>query len=281
MSYVPINVQAYTAAYSGAVAGMAVNGWITSPTGANYTLVCAVAGAFAEAFDIAWNAATALNGLEYSAIQSVCAQEFSQRGPGPLAATQFQDPANWAVSAKACATLALQCDLYFAGQGITPPAASPPPAKFLLTEASPPNPVIPGGSQASGIIIVPHTLEADEVLELEAYTLVTTGSSPSPATSYWNLTLLLEVSSDGGVVFNPVTAINYYITTSGPPDLLNDAPPNFPVSLRFQVTPFDPAPTDLRFRLRVDSNAASNDSLSFSGGHGVEFTLTQGKKLIP
>ncbi len=121
MAYVPINTQAYTAAYSGAVAGMAVNGWISSPTGGNYTLVCAVAGAFAEAFDVAWNNAAQPNSLELAAIQSVCAQEFSLRGPGPLAAPQFQDPANWAVSAKACATLALQCDLYFAGQGITPP----------------------------------------------------------------------------------------------------------------------------------------------------------------
>jgi hypothetical protein len=122
MAYVPINVQAYTAGYSGAVAGMAVNGWITSPTGANYTLVCAVAGAFAEAFDVAWNNAAQLNSLELAAIQQACAQEFSLRGPGPLAAPQFQDPANWAVPAKACATLALQCDLYFAGQGITPPS---------------------------------------------------------------------------------------------------------------------------------------------------------------
>jgi len=122
MAYVPINVQAYTAGYSGAVAGMAVNGWITSPTGANYTLVCAVAGAFAEAFDVAWNNAAQLNSLELAAIQQACAQEFSLRGPGPLAAPQFQDPDNWAVPAKACATLALQCDLYFAGQGITPPS---------------------------------------------------------------------------------------------------------------------------------------------------------------
>jgi hypothetical protein len=124
MAYTPINTQAYTAAFSGAVAGMAVNGWITSPTGSNYTLVCAVAGAFAQAFDVAWNNAAAINGLEYSAIQSVCAQEFSNRGPGPLASAQFQDPANWEIPAKACATLALQCDLYFAGQGITPPPIS-------------------------------------------------------------------------------------------------------------------------------------------------------------
>jgi parallel beta-helix repeat protein len=121
MVYVPINVQAYTAAYSGSVAGMAVNGWITSPTGSNYTLVCAIAGAFAEAFDVVWNNATELNFLEYSAVQSACAQEFSLRGPGPLNAPQFQDPDNWTIPARACATLALQADLYFAGQGITPP----------------------------------------------------------------------------------------------------------------------------------------------------------------
>ncbi len=121
MAYVPINTQAYTASYSGAVAGMAVNGWITSSEGADYTLVCQVAGAFAEAFDVVWNSATDLNFLEYSSVQSVCAQEFALRGPGPLSAPQFSDPDNWMVAARACSTLALQADLYFAGQGITPP----------------------------------------------------------------------------------------------------------------------------------------------------------------
>jgi hypothetical protein len=122
MTYNPINTQAFTAAFSGAVAGMAVNGWIVSGDASTYTLVCSIAGAFAQAFDVAWNNATTLNALEYSAIQQVTAQEFAQRGPGPLSAPQFSDPANWETPATACAVLALQADAYYMTQGITPPS---------------------------------------------------------------------------------------------------------------------------------------------------------------
>jgi hypothetical protein len=122
MTYNPINGQAFTAAFSGAVAGMAVNGWISSATPSNYTQVCAIAGAFAQAFDTAWNNAATLNGLEYSAIQQACAQEFTQRGPGPLANPKFTEVANWEIPAAACAVLALQCDAYYVAQGITPPS---------------------------------------------------------------------------------------------------------------------------------------------------------------
>jgi hypothetical protein len=121
MAYTPVNLEAYTAAYAGALAGMAVNGWITSPEGSEYAFVCAIAGAFAEKFDEVWNSATDLNGLEYAAIEQAATQEFSLRGPGPLSAPQFSDPANWETAARACATLVLQADLYYASQGITPP----------------------------------------------------------------------------------------------------------------------------------------------------------------
>lgn len=121
MTYVPINLNAYTAAYAGAVAGLAVNGWITNPSGTNYTKVCQIAGAFAQEFDIVWNSSVAVNGLEYAAIQEVVLEEFSLRAPGPLENPQFLDVTNWAIPARACATLVLESDLYFASQGITPP----------------------------------------------------------------------------------------------------------------------------------------------------------------
>jgi hypothetical protein len=280
MAYVPINTQAYTAAFSGAVAGMAVNGWITSPTGANYTLVCGVAGAFAEAFDVAWNTATALNGLEYSAIQSVCSQEFSQRGPGPLAAPQFSDPANWEVPAKACATLALQCDLYFAGQGITPPVLTSPPAKVRLNTPAPPAPMTPGQTHVTDPVLVPYTLEADEVLLVEIYAVLVSGSLPVPATSYWKGGILLELSTDGGSVFNPIDSEPYVRNGVAPPNPMTDAPENFPVFLKYQLLPFDPPPVDniLRFRGSFSNDLQSTDDLSFIGA--VFFTFIQGK-LIP
>lgn len=121
MTYSPINDQAYTAAFSGAIAGMAISGWITSDTGSTYDDVCKVAGAFAQAFDVAWNDATTLNMLDVLSITSITQQDFSMRGPGPASSTRFQDPANWTRAARACATLVLRGELYFSNQGITPP----------------------------------------------------------------------------------------------------------------------------------------------------------------
>jgi len=121
MPYVPINTDAYTAAYAGAVAGMAVGSWITSASIANYDLVTKIAGAFAEEFDIVWNNAVTLNGLEFKAITSVCQNEFMNRQPGALANPDFQVPATWFIPASACAALVLQSDAYFASEGIIPP----------------------------------------------------------------------------------------------------------------------------------------------------------------
>jgi len=120
MSYAPINIPAYVAAYSGAIAGMAVSGWITDPASADYQQVTAIAGAFAQEFDTVWNSATTLNNLENAAITQIVSEDFSKRGPGPLSSVQFATPSNWARAAAACAALVLQSDAYFAGQGINP-----------------------------------------------------------------------------------------------------------------------------------------------------------------
>lgn len=122
MAYVPTNVAAYTAAFSGALAGMAVSGWITDDTPANYQSVTTIAGAFAEAFDTAWNDATSLNNLETATITAVVQEDFKNHGPGPLDSIVFQTASNWAIAAKACVALILECNTYFAGQGIIPPS---------------------------------------------------------------------------------------------------------------------------------------------------------------
>jgi hypothetical protein len=125
MPYVPINVAAYTASFAGAIAGMAVSGWITDSTTSNYTNVTRIAGAFAQSFDTVWNNATQLNNLEIEAITSIVQQDF--RGRGPSDNPTFQNPNNWTVTAKACVALVLQSDIYFAGQGINPGVPTPPP----------------------------------------------------------------------------------------------------------------------------------------------------------
>jgi hypothetical protein len=120
MSYTPINVSAFVAAYSGAIAGMATPGWLVDPTQANYDLVTKIAGSFAQAFDTAWNDATQLNNLEIASITSITSNDFAKRGPGPLADPTFQTVGNWTQAARACAALVLESDAYFAGQGINP-----------------------------------------------------------------------------------------------------------------------------------------------------------------
>jgi hypothetical protein len=120
MSYTPINTDSYTNAFAGAIAGMAVSGWIVDPTSINYAHVAAIAGAFAEAFDTVWNDATALNSLQTQAIQSVCQEQFAGHAPGSLDNASFTSAANWAVPAAACAALVLEGDAYVASQGITP-----------------------------------------------------------------------------------------------------------------------------------------------------------------
>lgn len=121
MVYVPINTGAYTAAFAGAIAGMAVTGWITDPTAADYLPVCTIAGAFAEAFDTGWNDATSLNSLEVAAISEIASQNFKDRGPGPFTNAALATAANWQQTALACVALVLESDAYFAAQGITPP----------------------------------------------------------------------------------------------------------------------------------------------------------------
>jgi hypothetical protein len=120
MAYVPINTQAYVSAYAGVLAGMAVSGWIVDPASANYAEVAAIAGAFAEAFDQAWNNAADLNNLETRGIVAICQNEFSGRGPGSLDNPNFLLSSNWTVPAAACAALVLEGDAYLASQSIDP-----------------------------------------------------------------------------------------------------------------------------------------------------------------
>src|SRR6185369_8543740 len=119
MTYAPINIPAYVAAYSGAIAGMGVSGPIVSPVQGSYDDMTQIAGAFAQAFDVAWNDAADLNNLESAAITAIVSNEFAQRGPATNIAV-LKTVANWTVAARACVALVLESDAYFAGQGINP-----------------------------------------------------------------------------------------------------------------------------------------------------------------
>lgn len=122
MAYTPINAQAFTAAYAGVIAGMGVSGWIVDPNENDYANIAAIAGAFAQAFDIAWADAADLTAFEYQTIATVCQQEFAGRGPGPETQASYQLAATWAIPANACVALITAGDNYLSGQSITPTA---------------------------------------------------------------------------------------------------------------------------------------------------------------
>jgi len=169
--FTPINPLAFSAAYSGAVSGMAIAGWITDPNAIDYALVTSIAGAFAQAFDGVWNNATPLNALEFQNINSACAAEFEGRGPGPLNNPSFQLPAFWNVPAAACAALVLEGDAYFASIGVTPP---------------------PIGGAGTGILIFAN-IAALEAFNVAAIPVGATAFVRSNG-SYWNLADLTETT---------------------------------------------------------------------------------------
>lgn len=191
MSYTPVNVDAYTNAYSGALAGMAISGWIVDPSSADYANVAAIAGAFAEAFDTVWNNATTLNWLQIQSIQSVCQEQFTGHAPGPLEDASFAQASNWAVPAAACAALVLQGDAFVASEGITPNtpgggSSNGPIFQQLWLDTTKPN----GGS---GSIAAPYNTWADAVAPLLA----------SGATEPW----LIQIAQSIDVTGTPVPNI--------------------------------------------------------------------------
>lgn len=71
MAYTPQNLQIFTAAFCGALAGMGLSDrQITSQSPATYAGLASVAGAFAQAVDTAWTSARATTLLDVEAIQS-------------------------------------------------------------------------------------------------------------------------------------------------------------------------------------------------------------------
>lgn len=119
MAYTPINLGAYQSAYAGALAGMAVNGWITNTLSTNYLNVSIVAGAYAQAFDQMWNSAVLLTQMQSDLIVNASRDQMTERAVGNLTANgAWLVSSAWNDAARAVATLVLEADAYFATQGI-------------------------------------------------------------------------------------------------------------------------------------------------------------------
>lgn len=118
MSYTPINDAVFIAAYSGAIGSMSTSGQLFQTSAANYQSITEIAGAFAQAFDVAWNNSETLNDLESRTIQSITAQNFTQHAPSVVGS--YTLPATWTAAALAIKALVLESDIYFVVQGVNP-----------------------------------------------------------------------------------------------------------------------------------------------------------------
>lgn len=143
MSYTPINVDIYVAAYAGALAGIAVSGKIISdPSSADYMVPAAQAGAFAQAFDIAWGD-NAFTSLTIELTFEACEGTWDRRSP-PTNDPKYLLPATYTALCTAIVAVIQAGTSYFSNQGITPPnwnsgggggstIPNPPGVGFLLT----------------------------------------------------------------------------------------------------------------------------------------------------
>ena len=119
MSYTPINLSMYLAAFSGALAGMGASDRVpTDSNPAHYTGLVSTAGAFAEAFDIAWDNVHA-NTYNFAAAKALSEDAWQERTP--LVTSQFTSPDAYTTLARALVAMIMAGDTYLTDQGIVVP----------------------------------------------------------------------------------------------------------------------------------------------------------------
>jgi len=123
MSYTPLNINVYAAAFAGAMAGIVVpNGaFIIDPTTGDYANQALVASVFAQAVDTAWGAARQANVYDLACITDMASNLFVKGAGFPLA-SPITTQANWTVAATALVAAVQQGDANASGvQNITLP----------------------------------------------------------------------------------------------------------------------------------------------------------------
>lgn len=179
MAYTPVNLNVYTAAYAGAIAGIGIpsGAFIINPNQSSYVPVTVVATAFAQAFDTAWGATPEANLYDIEAIAEACCNTFVKGSGAPMTGdVTTQD--NWTIVATAIVALIKAGDGAATTGGITfPPVGSggggPVPQQYW---------VAPWGSDTTGTgsIFLPfHTIAhtqsiitdaaADKIYEIILY----------------------------------------------------------------------------------------------------------------
>ena len=148
--YSPTNSVMFTAAYAGAISGMLLSG--RGVAGPNTNAIARVAGAFAEAFDAAWDDASTPTQLEVQNAQSQTEAAFQDRQPSYLLTTA----ADWAPLAGDIAFAVTVSDEYFSSIGVSSPSW-PTGGGGGVTAVTGTSPVTSSGGSSPAIGINPAT----------------------------------------------------------------------------------------------------------------------------
>lgn len=120
MPYVPKSIPIFQAALAGAFAGMGINAAAGgSATEDEFDNLSPIAGAFAQAVDLAWFATgKSANQYDVEEVQSACQEAWTGRQPANNPTTLLA--ITWMSEAVTIVNLILAGEDYFASQGITP-----------------------------------------------------------------------------------------------------------------------------------------------------------------
>jgi len=121
MTYSPLNINVYTAAFAGAVAGTGIptGAFITDPVSDDYGLPISVATVFAQAVDTAWGANSA-NTYDIEAITDASDNLFARGAGWPIEGAVITQ-ANWTIVAVALVAMIRKGDSMATAGGITFP----------------------------------------------------------------------------------------------------------------------------------------------------------------
>jgi hypothetical protein len=119
MSYTPNNVQVYSAAFTGCVAGMMSGRRLFNTSIPSYLDVMRVADAWAQEVDGLWAGTPTL--LDIDNISGISVAEFIGRFPNPAVEPASVIPATFATQAMALMAEVSAAQLRYATEGITPP----------------------------------------------------------------------------------------------------------------------------------------------------------------
>jgi len=125
MAYTPANLQIFTAAFAGALAGMGISDRVPTDTdGTHYAVLAATAGAYAQAVDVAWNATgRKATQLDLEGCQSLSEEAWILRAPqGAIQNGTFLLPDTYLSIAQVVVAMMTAGEAYFTTQSIVPPA---------------------------------------------------------------------------------------------------------------------------------------------------------------